>query len=108
MIQSPLMEMDPVYREHIKSLVCWLLDEVNSSCGDGDAVWIVKTIPLDELRILVQDECLNARSLRYWSISEVVEDQHGRRFSLTNGEEALVFTTTDHDVPSWSQCTITL
>jgi len=100
--------MNRVYREHIKHLVDWLLSEVCSAGGDGDAIWIVKNIPLDYLRTLIQDECLSARDLRFWTVGEIEEDEHGKRFSLANNQESLVFTTTEKHVPPWSQCTIKL
>ena len=108
MIKRALPDMPHAYREHIKHLVDWLLSEVCSAGGDGDAIWIVKNIPLEALRTLVVDECLSATDLRFWTVREIEEDEHGSRFSLSNNQESLVFTTTEKHVPPWSQCTITL
>lgn len=108
MIREPLTQMPWAYKVHIKNLIDWLLSEVGSAGGDGDATWVVKNIPLDQLREFIIDECLNAREARYWTVKEIVTNEHGSRFSLANHQEALVLTTTETDVPPWSQCTIIL
>ena len=108
MIQDTLIKMPWQYRAHIKRLVSWLLSEVRLSGGDGDAIWIVKTIPLDELRLFIMDECLSASERRFWKVDNITGDPHGKRFSLSNNQESLTFTTTPKHVPPWSQCTITL
>lgn len=108
MIREALTQMPWAYKAHIKGLVGWLLSEVCSAGGDGDATWVVKNIPLDQLRGFIIDECLSARDARYWTVNEVVTDEHGSRFSLSNNQEALILTTTESHVPSWSQCTVIL
>jgi hypothetical protein len=108
MIREPLKQMPWTFKAHIKSLVGWLLSEVCFAGGDGDATWVVKNIELEQLREFVIDECLSASEARYWTVHEIRIDEHGSRFSLANNQEALVFTTTERDVPPWSQCTVTL
>ena len=96
------------HKHHIKSLVDFLLSEVGSAGGDGDAIWIVKHYTLISIRKFVLDFCLTDADKRYWRVGEITTDEHGERFSLANNQESLVFTTTDKHVPSWSQCTITV
>jgi hypothetical protein len=57
------------------------------------------------LREFIYDKYLTDADKRYWTLSEVKDE---KRFSLHHHQEALVFTTDPHDVPSWSQCTVTL
>lgn len=108
MIQESLTQMPWAYKAHVKNLIDWLLSEVGSAGGDGDAVWVVKNIPLDQLRAFIIDECLSAHDARFWTVSEIVTNEHGSRFSLSNNQEYLILTTTKTDVPSWSQCTVIL
>lgn len=108
-LKSSLDDLCYSGRDHVKKLIDWLLIEVLSAGGDGDATWVVKNLDIFKLRAFVQDECLSSKDLRYWSISDVEKTPEGGHvFSLSNHQEALVITTDPSHVPSWSQCTITL
>lgn len=106
-LRASLDELSASRREHIKRLIDWLLSEVGSAGGDGDAVWIVKNLDIFKLRAFVQDECLSNKDQRYWTVSDVSPTKNGHRFSLSNHQEALSITTDPENVPPWSQCTIT-
>lgn len=105
-LKASLEELPWQRREHIRKLIDWLLSEVGSAGGDGDATWVVKNVDIFQLRRFVQDECLSNKDQRYWAVGEVEHNANGRRFSLSNNQESLVITTSEEDVPSWSQCTV--
>lgn len=107
-LRASLEELTWQRKEHIRKLIDWLLSEVGSAGGDGDATWVVKNLDIFQLRRFVQDECLSNRGQRYWSISDVEQNAEGRHFSLSNGQEWLKITTSESDIPSWSQCTVIL
>ena len=108
-LKASLDDIDHRQKDHIKRLIDWLLKEVMSSGGDGDATWVVKNLDLYRLRAFVQDECLSNKEQRHWIVSDVRPTKNGgKRFSLSNNQEALIITTDPEDIPSWSQCTITV
>ncbi len=79
----------------------WLFDEIDSSCGDGDAAWVVKNFDLTEVRNFVID-WMSKNAMSSWSVTEIREGC----FDVFNGQESLLVTTDRGAVPIWSQCTI--
>ncbi len=100
-----IQELDLSYRNHIKALIDFLLSEVGSAGGDGDAAWVVKNFDIHNVREFINDECLTDDYKRYWTLTEVLDE---KRFFLSNHQEGLMITIDHTDVPSWSQCTITV
>jgi hypothetical protein len=88
-------------KEHIKTLLRWLINEVCSAGGDGDAIWIAKHINVSNILPIVIDinnEELDGR----WKI-----DANESDIILHNDQECLIITNNkDYDVSSWSQCTL--
>lgn len=90
-------------KKHLLSLLDWVLEEIMSSCGDGDTTIVLRMYSLEDFRTLVV-EWIKDRSIR-WEVTEIKDD---RCFSAGSLQEGLVVTTSRNDVPEWSQCTIEL
>lgn len=106
--RGDVAESNIAHKNHLKSLIDFLLSEVLSAGGDGDAFWVVKNYTLESVREFVLDFCLTDTDKRYWSVGEIVTDKYGKRFSLSNHQEALIITTAAEYIPLWAQCVVTL
>lgn len=93
------------HQHHVRELLNWLLSEVGSAGGDGDAVWVVKNLDIHHLRDFVLDNFLTEADKRYWTVSMVRDDKN---FIISHHQECLLITTDQKDVPHWSQCTVIL
>ena len=89
-------------RTHLKNLLIWLFDEIEWSCGDGDAALLMKRYGLNEMRNLIID-FLDAEGMSDWTCSGI---QEGSYFTVGHDQECLLVTTDEKKIPSWSQCTV--
>ena len=95
------------YRAHLSQLLNWLLREVETAGGDGDAAWVVKGYDINDIHEFVTDTLSAVGGFgEGWQIGPVRDDA---LFTVhRDPEECLLVTIRPSDVPSWSQCTITL
>ena len=99
-----MRETAEIMDEHLIALLKWLLDEVRSSGGDGDAFWLTKHYTIDSLYYLV-DNYLNSIGNTYWTLEQTTKDD----FMVWRNQEALIVSQdTEYELPSWAQCVITL
>lgn len=93
-------------KEHIKNLLQWIHDEVCSSCGDGDAFWIVgKFYEIEDILELVKE--IN-ESLGKWKW-EIEYNEEKQEVSWEKDQEWAIITKNPEFVPpAWAQCVITL
>jgi hypothetical protein len=93
--------------EHLENLLRWLIDEVMSAGGDGDAIWHSKYRTIDELLPFVAK--INKELNLKWTI-KINETPDGNAYlSWHNGQEALIITNSKKmwdNRPSWQQCSI--
>lgn len=93
--------------EHIENLLRWLIDEVMSAGGDGDAFWHSKHKTIDEVLPFVAkiDKELNLN----WTI-KILETPYGDPYlSWYSSQQALIITNSKKmwdNRPFWSQCSI--
>jgi hypothetical protein len=93
--------------EHIENLLRWLVHEVRSAGGDGDAIWHSKHKTIDELVpfVLKIDKELNLN----WEIKIEKTPECSRYLSWWNNQEGLIITNSEkmwNERPNWSQCSI--
>jgi hypothetical protein len=88
--------------EHIKTLIKWLFEEVQTAGGDGDGIWHSNYYKVSDIKDLIDSESLYPP---YWYISETNDD----RISYNLDQECLVITNNEDDFtnrPSWQQVAI--
>jgi hypothetical protein len=99
---AQLHELPEGYQQHLSNLLDWLLEEVLSAGGDGDAALVLRTVDISAMNSLantmMQDD-------QYWEIGDIKD---GKYFTIYRGQEFLLITNDSTLVPSWSQCTVTL
>lgn len=89
---------------HIETLINWLLDEVRSAGGDGDAIW--HCLQYDVYELLPIIEKLNKKVK--WQI-ELQEKQDGGCIAWWDNQECILITNSEivwNQRPSWQQCSI--
>jgi hypothetical protein len=89
---------------HLEILLNWLMTEVRSSGGDGDAIWY--SLFYDVRKILPIVEKLNKKVK--WKI-ELKERQDGRYIVWGDNQECVIITNSEtmwNQRPSWQQCSI--
>ena len=84
---------------HIKNLINWLIAEVISAGGDGDALWYSRSYSVDEIFSILK-EC---------DLYDFTIDKQDNRITFGTGQEWLVITNDERDgmnAPSWQQVRI--
>lgn len=84
---------------HIKELINWLIAEVISAGGDGDALWYSRFYSVDEIFSILK-EC---------DLYDFTIDKQDNRITFGTGQEWLVITNDERDwvnAPSWQQVRI--
>jgi hypothetical protein len=76
--------------EHIKTLVKWLFEEVQSAGGDGDGIWYSEYYKVSDIKDLIDSEYLCPP---YWYVSKTNDD----RISYDLDHECLVITNNEDD-----------
>lgn len=84
---------------HIQKLIDWLIDEVVSAGGDGDALWYSRYFDVEQLLPILE------KYNKYnWTITK-----YDRRIILHDGQESLTVTNRQEDwdnAPIWQQVKI--
>lgn len=90
---------------HLVRLIHWLIDEVLSAGGDGDAFLLSKTYPVDELKASLLEALKTHDVNRFWTFRETENI-----YSIGHSQESLVvyFNTINNmpEIPSWAQCVV--
>jgi hypothetical protein len=91
---------------NVKKTLRFLVEEVWSAGGDGDAIWISKYYKIYDL-IPILEEMNKEEWKEWWRISTVGHQKFGSYLLLEHDQESLIITNEDdHPVPDWSQCTL--
>jgi hypothetical protein len=93
-------------KNHLRILIDWLVQEVGSAGGDGDAIWYSNFYWVNDILALVQEH--NDKQKYKWQIS--FNEEKGRIFYGKN-QEGLLITNNKEDFdnrPSWQQCSVVL
>jgi len=90
---------------HLKTIIKWLIEEVESAGGDGDGLWYSKYFSIHDIKQLIIKEDLLNNGAR-WTINE-----HDRSdaFFLEYDQASLLITNNETDVedkPIWQQVTL--
>ena len=91
-------------KEHLITLIKWLIEEVGSSGGDGDALWYSKYYDVKDIKKLIIKENLCGK---WWGPAFETEDT----FCIGSNQEWLIITNNEEsfkDRPPWTQCAIVL
>ena len=98
----------PHTKTHIKTLILWLINEVNSAGGDGDALWYSIYFDVNEIYEFIRDEIdpeLKSESKCFkWKL-----ELRGDTIDYWDHQEALMITNDEgmyKNAPSWQQCLI--
>lgn len=86
-------------RPHIKRLINWLITEVISAGGDGDALWYSRFYHVDEILPVLQ-ECELYDFVIYKKENSITIGKDQEWFMITNNEEDW------NNTPSWQQIKI--
>lgn len=89
---------------HLETLLNWLLDEVRSAGGDGDAIWY--SVCYDVHQLLPIIEKLNKKVK--WEI-QAKQEHDGNYIIWGGGQECILITNSEimwNQRPSWQQCSI--
>ena len=89
---------------HLEILLIWLLTEVRSAGGDGDAIWYSVRYDIHQLLPII--EKLNQKVK--WKI-EAKEEHDGKYIIWGDGQECVLITNSEtmwNERPSWQQCSI--
>ncbi len=91
---------------HMNRLIKWLVDEVTSAGGDGDAIWYSKYYKLSDIQSHIENNRDEIGIPKWWTIS-YSDDQSC--LNIWDDQEGLIITNSK-DVfdnrPSWQQCSI--
>lgn len=91
---------------NVKKTLRFLVEEVWSAGGDGDAIWISKYYKIYDL-IPILEEMNKEEWKEWWRISTVGHHKFGSYLLLEHDQESLIITNEDDRlVPNWSQCTL--
>ena len=97
--------IDDTNKEHITTLLKWLVYEVKSACGDGDAIWYSQYYDINAILPLVEEINKDIK----WNV-DLVEIPYGKRYiSWGENQEGMIITNDErmwNDRPSWQQCSI--
>jgi len=97
--------VDDRNKEHLTNLLKWLVYEVKSACGDGDAIWYSKFYDINDIFPLVEE--LNKEVK--WN-SDLVKMPCGREYIYWGANQEDIIITNDTRLwinrPSWQQCSI--
>ena len=88
-------------KEHTLTFIKWLIEEVQSSGGDGDGVWYSKLYSIQDIKELI---LTNDLLPDHWMV-EVGEDY----ISMGENEEWLIITNSEKNFknqPDWAQILI--
>lgn len=91
---------------HIKNLLRWLVQEVLSASGDGDAFWFSEHYFIDNLFPLIQ-EVNNELNLK-WKI-DIYNRDGGNYISWHEGQQCIIISNNEeqwNQRPDWTQCAI--
>lgn len=94
--------------DHLVKLFDWLIDEVISASGDGDAFVLNSTYDYDTLKDSALAALGNHRISKWWRIEE---SEKNECFSLGDDQEWLTvyYKYDPHShVPTWAQCIVKL
>jgi hypothetical protein len=97
---------DDYTKNHLRILIDWLVNEVGSAGGDGDAIWYSEFYWVDDILALVQEH--NDKQKYKWQIS--FDEEKGQIF-YGERQEGLLITNSKEDFdnrPSWQQCSVVL
>lgn len=97
---------DDYTRNHLRILINWLVNEVGSAGGDGDAIWYSQYYWINDIYDIVKE--YNRGTKGYWKISF---DEENGRISYGAGQEGLLITNNKEDFdnrPIWQQCLVVL
>ncbi len=97
---------DDYTKNHLLTLIDWLVQEVGSAGGDGDAIWYSKHFWIKDILSLVHE--YNDKQKYKWEIS--FEEERGLIF-YGQHQEGLIITNNKEDFdnrPSWQQCSVVL
>ena len=89
-------------KEHIITLIKWLIEEVQSAGGDGDGLWYSKYFSVNSIKGLIETEKLLPK---YWKM----EEKEGPSILLGENQEWLIITNDRNDYknsPDWQQVTL--
>lgn len=87
---------------HIKEILRWLIKEVYSASGDGDAIWYSKYYKIEDIKQLLIDVLKELDS--NW---KVVIDEYGLQAGID--QEGLIITNNENvwnNRPEWQQCSL--
>ena len=87
-------------RQHIITLINWIIDEVISAGGDGDALWYSKYYSIDDIYLLLKEIGFKHE----WKI-----EKHEDYISLSLWQEGIIITNNQKhwdEAPSWEQVMI--
>jgi len=88
-------------KEHIKTLIKWMIDEVLSASGDGDGIWYSKYYSLADIEKFITDEKLLPE---YWTMENKNDMLH-----IGENQEWLSITNSKHHFdtrPEWQQVAV--
>jgi hypothetical protein len=89
-------------KEHLKTLIKWLIEEVQSAGGDGDGIWHSQYYSIDQLKALIIEEKLMSK---HWQLEMCNPDG----FWMFGNQECLLITNSKEDFdnrPSWQQVSL--
>lgn len=92
-------------KQHLIHLLKWLVDEVLSAGGDGDAIWLSEYYSVKDLYSFILRYNVEINIPSVWEIK--LNDGY---ISLGAGQEGLLITNKEEffkkNTPSWSQCSL--
>ena len=99
--------IDERNKNHIKTLLKWLFDEVVSAGGDGDAIWYSQFYSIENILEVVKE--INNELKWKWEV-DILENSDKETYILWGeGQEAIIITNNEKmwkKRPSWQQCSI--
>ena len=91
---------DDWHKNHLTNLINWIIDEVISAGGDGDALWYSKYYSIDDIYLLLKEIDLKHE----WKI-----EKHEDYISLGLWQEGIIITNNHkhwNEAPNWQQVMI--
>lgn len=98
--------MDNLTKNHLLSLIDWLVNEVVFAGGDGDAIWYSKHYHVKDILPILEE--YNKGTKGFWEISF---DEENGQINYGQCEEGILITNNKADFdnrPSWQQCSVVL
>jgi len=97
-------KIDQQSKQHLLDLINWLVDEVASSGGDGDALWYSRYYNVEDLKLLVEEYNNKQKFPDHWKIR-----LEGENLWYGEGQEGLLITNNKEyfdKSPDWTQVKI--